>query len=175
MPRQTQTYPAGLIDLLQLKDPSAFGVEDNYRPTFECIDILGNQRVTLLSATTNTVVDGSTSAAQVLTVPNGQVWVMVSAAALIIAQDPGDVMQVSIRINRQGRNGPVLASSDKITATLAGERAWASLVYPRPTIYNAGDQIALNALFSAAVAGPTTAQIAAEYYRFGPESLGSAL
>lgn len=175
MPRQTQTYPRTLIDLLQLKDARPFGVEDSYQGVIDLIDILGMDRLTTQNVSTATVVDGSTGSVQILTVPEGELWVMVAASARILANDPGDVLQLALRHTRRGRGASYVANSPKVTATLANERVRVALVYPRPTILVPGDLLQVEGMYSAAVAGPTTMTLYAEYYRFGPDSLGDAL
>lgn len=175
MPRQTQTYPRALVDLLQLKDPSPMGLEDNYRAALEMIDIIGTERATVFSTSSATFVGGSTASQLPLTIPDGQVWVMVAAGGYLSTTDVGDISQVWIEHQRAGRQGPPLATSAKQTATLAGERNTVGFTYPRPTILVPGDTIRLRVMYETAAGGPATGVLVAEYYRFGPDSLGSAL
>jgi len=175
MPKQTQTYPRALVDLLQVKDGTPFNVEDNYRPTLECIDILGTDRATEFFVSTATVTDGSTFFGQVMNVPDGEIWVLVAASAELVAEDPDDVVGAAVQHQRADRNGPILAS-DKVTATQAFERVFASVVYPRPTILVPGDAVVGRFSYAAAAGGgPVTGTVRCEHYRFGPGSLGAAL
>lgn len=174
MPRQTQTYPRTLVDLLQLKDSRPFGLDDDYRGTIDLLDILGMDRITVFETSSAAVVAGSTAFQIPVDVPAQQLWVMVAASATIVADAVGDTMQARVRHRRRDRGGAYVANSEKITATLAGEQNTASIVYPRGTIMQPGDSISGIFLFDSAV-GPTTGVVHLEYYRFGPESLGDAL
>lgn len=173
MPRQTQTYPRGLIDLLQLKDSGRFDIEDNYRAVLEVIDILGSDRITTLNQTTATVVSGSTSFSNPMTVPEGQIWVMVSVGGELVLPVVGDIGQTWLGVRRLGRTSANLVVSPKQTATLANELVPFGFAYPRPLIMSGGDFLVQRCMYSGA--GTATAQFRAEYYRFGPASLGSAL
>jgi len=174
MPRQTQTYPRSLIDLLQLKDSSPFPLADEFRGAIELIDILGSDRVTVFNVTTATVGSGSADTQLPMSIPDGQIWIMVAAGAQLIGADVGNVAQLRLQHNRKGRRGPPFAVGPKQETSLGGERVEVGHQYPRPVILLPGDALIARILFTGS-GGPVTVNLWAEYYRFGPESLGSAL
>jgi len=174
MPRQTQTYPRTLLDVLQLKDSSAFGLEDNYRATIDLTEILGMDRVTAFEASSATIVSGSVAAQVPIQVPEQQLWVMVAASATIVGDTVGDTMAARVRHRRRGRGAAYVASVAPVTTVIAAQQVTASVVYPRPTIMQPGDSISGIFAFES-TGGPATGVLHLEYYRFGPESLGDAL
>lgn len=170
MTRQTQTYPRGLIDLLQLKDSGPFRVMDDFRGSIELIDILGAERATFDSIASATITDGSVGASVTLTVPAGQIWFLVATAAWMNAQDPGDILQTNLRLVRGGAGSSYVETSQKATATLTGERVIAAHAWERPIILRAGDGIRGEGLADLQLAPSTTMNVSADFYRFGPQS-----
>ena len=170
MSRDMQTYPAGLIALLQLKDSSALKLSDDVVASVEAFDFFAASRYARTSSSTATFVDGGQNTVS-LRVPEGQTWFVYGISGELAAGEAGDELCCEMYVSIANASAYNIGQTEVLTAVAAGQRALVTHTYERPVVLRAGDGFLLQGIVQNYATAPSgVGTIRCFFSRFGPES-----
>lgn len=168
---QINRVPQGLFDILQLRSQaqSPTEISDLMSGVMELTDFFVHPRL-LIDLTSNTSANSQGDEAR-SSVPNNEFWMIYSMTGQLVRAAATDLLQASVGIQAGTGGYTRLAVSFLELATLsipAGQRATASVQFPRPLILNSGWDLVAQAEVCDLAAGNTSLQLQALIARFGP-------